>query len=246
MVDPQRRARDWSVDDRQLLVKALRRPRGRYTAQRAAQLAGVPRSTVYDWAREGVVEPDYQRSRPMYWSYRDLVFLRMMAWLRTLGMERRLAVDRISFFRDAFAHMTDLDGFEQIKSDGKSILIGESPVDEVTGAQVLDQGFLAFLDDFRLVVPAEVEELGSTRLWGPDLLTPVEHVAIDPWVMGGDPCVYGTRIPTSTIFALMTQRELRPEAIATLYRNALSEDDIESAANLENALKTRTPIAASA
>lgn len=235
--------REWTLEERELLWRALRRPRGRYDAHRAAQLAGVPRSTVYDWAREGVVVPDYRNVRPMYWSYRDLVFLRMMAWLRTLGMERRLAVDRISYFRGAFAEMTDLEAFEQIRSDGTSVLIGDNSVDDLTGAQLLSKGFLVFLDDFRLVVPAaEVSELGSAKLWGPDLLIPIERVAIDPWVMGGDPCVYGTRIPTSTIYALMTQRELRPEAIAALYRSALKESDIEAAASLEEALRARVPI----
>lgn len=238
------RVRRWSEEEQQLLVRALQRPRGRYEAQRAAQLAGVPKSTIYEWARSGVVVPDYRASHPMYWSYRDLVFLRMMAWLRSLGMERRLAVDRISYFREEFARMSDLDEFERIRSDGKSVLVGDSPVDDLTGAQVLSEGFLAFLADFRLVVPSEVAELGSRRLWGPDLLVPIERVAIDPWVMGGDPCVHGTRIPTSTIYALMTQRELRPEAIATLYRQSLKEPDIEAAAQLEKALRARRPVMA--
>jgi hypothetical protein len=44
--------------ERRTISYALRHPRGRYTAERASQLSGIPRSTVYDWRREDVFEPD--------------------------------------------------------------------------------------------------------------------------------------------------------------------------------------------
>ena len=54
------------------LLDAFRSPRGRYTAERASQLSGIPKSTVYLWARSGVLVPDHPKPRSKYWSYRDL------------------------------------------------------------------------------------------------------------------------------------------------------------------------------
>src|SRR3954452_2674934 len=55
---------------------------GCYEAQRTAALSGVPKSTVYDWARKGVVSPSISREREMLWSYADLMALRIVSWLR--------------------------------------------------------------------------------------------------------------------------------------------------------------------
>src|SRR5829696_8281996 len=65
-----------------VVLHALRHPRGRYAADRAAQLSGIPRSTLYDWQRADVYVPDFAGGSPMAWSYRDLVFVRVLAWLR--------------------------------------------------------------------------------------------------------------------------------------------------------------------
>jgi len=51
-----------------LLWRFLRRPRARYDATRAAQLSGVPRRTLYDWASAGVVVPDSYAEKPKMWS----------------------------------------------------------------------------------------------------------------------------------------------------------------------------------
>lgn len=64
------------------LLRVLRSPRGRYSAERAAQLSGVPQRTVYDWQAKKVWVPDYAKASPMQWSYRDLVFLRLLLWFR--------------------------------------------------------------------------------------------------------------------------------------------------------------------
>jgi hypothetical protein len=46
---------------------ALLHPRGRYLADRASQLSGVPRSTLYDWRRESVYAPDFDHASPVAW-----------------------------------------------------------------------------------------------------------------------------------------------------------------------------------
>ena len=55
---------------------------GCYEAPRAAALAGVPVSTLYDWSRKGLVTPSISPVREKLWSYADLIQLRMVSWLR--------------------------------------------------------------------------------------------------------------------------------------------------------------------
>src|SRR5687768_10711416 len=53
-----------SAVEREDLLHALRVPRGRYNAERTAQLSGVPERTVYHWATSGVLVPDFADSAP--------------------------------------------------------------------------------------------------------------------------------------------------------------------------------------
>ena len=48
---------------------------GCYDATRAAALSGVPKSTVYDWARKEIVVPSISPEREKLWSYADLMAL---------------------------------------------------------------------------------------------------------------------------------------------------------------------------
>jgi uncharacterized protein (DUF433 family) len=65
---------------------------GAYTADRAAALSGVPKSTIHWWARHDVLVPTVSATKIMLWSYADLMGLRVIYWLRqrkttTLGVE---------------------------------------------------------------------------------------------------------------------------------------------------------------
>lgn len=57
-------------------------PRGAYSADRAAALSGVPKATVYYWARKEILVPSVSAERVRLWSYSDLLALRVIAWLR--------------------------------------------------------------------------------------------------------------------------------------------------------------------
>jgi hypothetical protein len=55
--------------------------------------------------------------------------------------------------------------------------------------------FADMLESFDLTAVAE--DFGRhTKLWGPDLVTPSSLTVISPWVLGGEPCVERTRIPS--------------------------------------------------
>jgi uncharacterized protein (DUF433 family) len=212
----------------------LRYPRGRYSAARASQLSGVPKTTVYDWAKNGIVVPDLAGAKPMQWTYRDLVFLRLMAWLRAHDMPRDLAADRLSGLRRLLERGRDTTG-TTVRSDGTVFLVDADEWDKVTGVQMIAAS-LFLVPEFDLTASIEVPEFGRTRLWGPNLLHPSPRSSISPWVMAGDPCVRETRIPTATVLALRTERGLGRSAIRDLYP-VLDGDDVDDALELEERLR---------
>src|SRR5437588_3324815 len=124
-------SRSLDAKTQKTVMYALRHPRGRYSADRASQLSGVPRSTLYDWRRESVYAPDFDGASPVAWSYRDLVYLRLLAWLRQLGMPRPRASDRVAAVKQRV-----VDGAEirRIRTDGRTLVL-----DDDGDAQLGDQ-----------------------------------------------------------------------------------------------------------
>jgi uncharacterized protein (DUF433 family) len=223
--------------ERKTVAYALRHARGRYVAGRAAQLSGVPKSTVYDWRREGVFEPDFTAARPAMWSYRDLVLLRLLAWLRQGGMARRTASKKVISVRDQLSGGADVRFILATPTD--VILSAEDGAGFVDERDNLlpSSDFFSLLATFDLHEP--IDELRSVRrgtVWAPDLVTPSAHSFISPWVLAGEPCVERTRIPTSAIYALRTDRALPVEAITALYPG-LTADAAEDVIHLERRLR---------
>ncbi|MFP5317890.1 MAG: DUF433 domain-containing protein [Acidimicrobiia bacterium] len=220
-----------SEAEQQLVLFAFRHPRGRYTTERAGQLSGVPARTLYDWAEAGVLEPDFGNARPKAWSYRDLSFARLLAWLRQQGHDRPDAAARVSALRAVMADAAQ--EVTEVRSNGSVVLLGEETVDRLTGQQILG-GMARFLEVFDLLEP--IAELGRKRLWGPDLLTPSHLTVISPWVMGGQPVVRSTRIPTASLHALRKERGLDTARILALYPE-LDAERIDDAIELEDRLR---------
>lgn len=221
-----------SETQRQELLNAMRHPRGRYSADRASQLSGVPMSTIYDWQRNDIYVPDFGGASPMAWSYRDLVYLRLLAWLRQLKMPRPVAAERVTDVKQYVATGHEL---RMIRATSDSVVFDDETTDRKTGVNLLPfDDFTGLLSVFDLLDP--VEELGKHPLWGPDLVTPSAHTYISPWVLGGDPCVENTRIPTATILALHEERGLSTPQIVELYPG-LKPDAAEDAYELEKRLR---------
>lgn len=183
--------------------------RGVYTADRASQLSGVPLSTVYYWARASkLVIPSISAEKIKLWSFRDLLFLRLVAWLRKQGVNPRDVRRALGRFREFPA--------AEIRAGGKHVFVsleGDEFID-LDNQGVLKQ-LARMLPEFTLDASA-IRELGSRKLWGPDLLRPSGQTRIHPDVLGGEPFVNRTRIPTAAIYAL-ARRGLRDDRIAELY-----------------------------
>ncbi len=224
-----------TVEERALLRDALRVPRGRYRAERAAQLSGVPTRTVYHWAQTKTLVPDYQES-PKAWSYRDLVYLRLTAWLRTHGLPLATVVRFVSNWREEFASTGSDPDVTTISSDGVGLGVGDGfEVDELTGQGVFPT-MVKTVETFDLLDPLDVAQLGRTRLWGPNLVRPTANTAISPWVMRGEPCIRGSRLATGPLYVLAANRRLGADAISRLYPG-ISAEDVGEALDLEQRLR---------
>lgn len=207
---------------------------GAYTAERAAALSGVPKSTVHWWARGGIVVPSVSPERTKLWSYADLLALRTVYWLRqrkVRGPGHEIPRTSLPEIRRALRELQrlDLDLFEQgrptvfVQPDGHIVL------EEPEGYRRADgQTFLpGYLD---LIAPFTTDE--ATR--GVDLREPAPLVRIAPRRLAGAPHVVHTRIATESLAALR-RRGFDVAGMRALYPD-LSVEAIESALGVEDRL----------
>jgi uncharacterized protein (DUF433 family) len=193
---------------------------GAYTAERAAALSGVPRSTLQRWACNDVLVPSVSAHRTKLWSYGDLLAVRVIYWLwqrKSLGSE--VPPTGIDTVRRALAQL------RKISVPGRSLLIdsnGQLTFKIARGAQEPD-----LLDP---VAPFVTRE-GSC---GPDLIRPRPTLSIVPGKLAGSPHVAHTRIATRGIAALRSDG-LTLHAIRKLYPY-LKDSQIADALELEDQL----------
>ena len=101
---------------------------GCYEAARAAALSGVPKTTVYWWARQGIVVPSVSPVREKLWSYSDLIALRVVSWLRhpkAAGNDVDLPASPMPKVRKALALLDELglDPWSQGAGAGSPLLV---------------------------------------------------------------------------------------------------------------------------
>jgi uncharacterized protein (DUF433 family) len=213
---------------------------GCYDASRAAALSGVPKSTIYWWAREGIVTPSVSPVQEKLWSFGDLIALRIVSWLRhKKGEEAALlpiARTPMPKVREALAALDQL-GLELwdseqslspllVDTDGKVYLRTGGRVTDLHGADVLPR-----FETFGLTEPFSLN-----RDWrGPDLVHPREDLRIVPGKVSGEPHVAKTRI-TSLAIAALAADGFKVSRIADMYE--LADVVVEEALDLERQLGT--------
>ncbi len=225
------------------MAYALRTPRGWYNATRSAQLSGIPRPTLYEWRRSETFLGDYPRASPQAWSYRDLVLLRLLAWLRQGKMRRDLAAKKITNVR---RHLAEGQDIRQIRATRYDLIMDGSPNADIRDDRnnlLPSSAFLDLMRVFDLHEPIdELQWRGQKTVWAPDLVRPSSHTRIVPWVMSGDPCVARSRIPTSSLYALSTERLLPVGHIVALYPGTTATS-VKDAIDLETRLRRRDALA---
>jgi uncharacterized protein (DUF433 family) len=193
--------------------------RGAYTADRAAALSGVPRSTVHYWARKGYLAPSVSAERVKLWSYADLMGLRTIYWLRQekqVDNGRDVPRTTMPAVLRALEELRALDMSLWTEEGGPSVAVDRagrvhlqlSPeiVEGPARARPLHADLLDLLRPFSTGK--------DTR--GPDLRMPRPRLRIVPGKLSGSPHVVHTRIETIAIAALYG-RGLSTERVHELY-----------------------------
>jgi uncharacterized protein (DUF433 family) len=207
---------------------------GAYTADRAAALSGVPKSTIHWWARHDVLVPTVSATKIMLWSYADLMGLRVIYWLRQrkttkLGVE--IPATSMPAVRRALKELraVELSLFENGRPTILVDLKGTVLVKRGTTVHDLDGQTVgeSLLD---LIAPFSTAE--GTR--GPDLISPRVELRIVPGKLSGSPHIIHTRLETRALAALAGDGY----DVTTIHRlyPYVSPPQIEQAIDLEEQL----------
>jgi len=207
---------------------------GAYTADRAAALSGVPRSTIYYWARKGHLVPSVSQSQTKLWSYQDLLGLRVLYWLRQpkKAFDREVPSTSMSKVRHALQEL-DRIGIELLEGgrpvvcvtlDGDIAFDSDAAPLQLVNGQYLHRGAINLVGVFE----------GLEGATGPDLVAPRPTLRILPRKLGGAPHLVGTRLPTLPLHTL-AERGLSIHQIGRLYPFA-SREALQDGIDLEKQL----------
>lgn len=210
---------------------------GCYDAARAAALSGVPKTTVYWWARNGVVVPSVSPMREKLWSYSDLMALRIVSWLRHtkhVADGDPLPASPMQQVRRALALLDDLglNIWDTESGDGSPLLVDDTGEIFVrTRGEILNlHRQPALLPKRALGLTAPFREAGGD---GPDLIRPRPQLRIVPSKVAGEPHIAHSRVTTRTIAAL-AERNFTDDRIAAMYN--VSADAVRESIDLERQL----------
>ncbi|GAA5080602.1 uncharacterized protein (DUF433 family)/DNA-binding transcriptional MerR regulator [Thermocatellispora tengchongensis] len=181
-----------------------------YSPKLAAALSGATLRQLAHWRkateRGAVLVPEISATRPVLYSFRDLIALRTCVKLRNDASLQKIrrALDTL---RDDLREREHLSAY-RLAANGSTIYLIEP--DQATDL-VHRRG--------NLVIHELVDVLRPFYRDGrhiPDLLRPREHVTIDPGVRGGMPVIEGTRVPYDEVAALLRDG-VPPERIGDYY-----------------------------
>ena len=213
-----------------------------YGIGEVAHYLALPRSTVQSWVKGGEhFQPVIAAADEAQWilSFQNLQEVFVLSSLRRRYGVKLNAVRRaLDYMRDRFgtAHpLSDSSFF----TDGRNIFVEQLGrlIDVSTGGQL---AMKKVLDEYlkRLAlnqgVAVRLYPYSTSRPYGPDSPESPRVVVIDPVLVFGQPCIEGTRIPTSVI----AERHRAGDRIAHLAADYGCEADrIEEALRYES---TRT------
>lgn len=206
-----------------------------YSPQLAAALTGATERQLQHWRALSapLLVPETSRTRPVLYSFRDLVAVRTFVHLR-----QDVSLQSI---RKAVAKLRDLGETQHLANyvlatDGKTIALIEG--DEVTDlVKRPGQRVIAVLADvFRPFETRSGREV-------PDFEHPRPLLSVDPNVQGGHPVISGTRVPFDDV-ALLLQDDHVPVARITDYYPTVSAAAARDALDFHNWVQGRQPRAA--
>ena len=209
---------------------------GFYSTPQVSRLARVPLSTLYNWKARAIISPSVEVvDKDGYvveegYSYADLTIIKIMRALR----EDRLDLPSVGV---ALRHMYErLGPPSEGWSDANVYIVGnkifaeKSDEWQTTSATGFGQKVATRLFGDLFPLLREQEEAGSILV--PRDYTP--YVEIDPRIMGGQPVIRNTRIPTS-LFPILLAKGKSVDDLVRLY-HPVSRETVEKTVEFENYL----------
>lgn len=179
----------------------------------AVKLSGATEHQLAYWRRQGILVPETEHEKsPFLYSFRDVIALRTIAWLRADHslQQIRQSLDTLREL-DMVKHpaaykLVKLGSSIGVKRDGRTVDVANEPGQEVLGS--LEEVFGAF-------------ETRQKRRVGP-LEAPHPGIEVDPRRLGGWPTIEGTRVPYDAIARLLANG-VTPEQVSYYYPSVSAE-----------------------
>lgn len=200
-----------------------------FSLQLTSHLTGATRHQLQSWRQKNLLVPEVRSGRPPLYSFRDLVALRTMVYLRGQTSNQRLskalgALDLLD--------LTDHPSRYQLATDGDTIVLQMPDSGQIVDlvkhpGNAVDATFEDVFRSFRNFKDAVVV----------DFKQPSEHVSVDLRKLGGWPTITGTRVPYDLIANLVDSNTVLPEDVDDFYPNV-------SAAAARDALSFSETVAA--
>jgi len=203
---------------------------GYYSATQVARLARIPASTLYEWRRRGIIRPSLERDDGSEgYSYSDLTLVRIIKAMRDSHLDFSSAANALYHMYERLGPPDRGWANEKVYVVGNRIYVDKPDEWEITdatglGQKVMEMCFGDLFDELR-----EMDEEAS-------IIVPLQfrkYVQVKPEVMGGEPVIRDTRVPTATIIALFADYGI--EKLKKLYWR-IPPDKIEKAIEYERFL----------
>lgn len=207
---------------------------GFYSTSQVSRLARIPVSTLYEWRRRGIIRPSLEFVEGGLvadegYSYSDLTLVRIIKALRDKHLDFDSAAKAIRHLYDRLGPPDRGWANEKVYVIGNRIYVDKPDEWQVTDATELGQKVMEVLfgdlfDELRegdkeasIIVPPQYRK----------------YVQVKPNVMGGEPVVRDTRIPTATLIALLANHDINE--LKKLYRR-IPPEKIDKAIEYERYL----------
>lgn len=185
-----------------------------FPAGLASVLTGASIHQLRRWRSSGLAVPEVHKSRPMLYSFRDVVALRTIVWLRS-----NISLQKI---RTAFSNLDVLDFTEhpsqyQFATDGKTIAVADETGKAVDLVKRPGQVTLFTLEDvFNTFENRRHETVVDFR-------RPRRNLVVSAARMGGWPTAAGTRVTYDAIARLVDNRTIFIEDVPRYYPGVTAE-----------------------
>lgn len=218
---------------------------GFYSTTQVSRLARIPVRTLYDWKAKGIIKPSVQVMADDLvadegYSYADLTIIRLIRAIKDKKLNLRSVSIALSHLVARFGPPTKGWFNIHVYIANNNVYADKSDEWEVTTATRYGQKIETRLFDDVFDILRDMDEDG-------DILLPKgfsQCIAIKPNVMGGDPVIKNTRVPTAAIAAKF-HKGVSVDRLAALYK-PISRQCIEKAIDYEKYLNSPIPKAGKA